>query len=445
MPPDLTWAHFGGDGGELITASLTLGVPHPSGYPTYIVLGKLFSFLPIGDFVFRYYLFSATAVSLAATFLTLTVLSINKVQKTQRRTSPLPTIAVGLLFAFTPLVWSQAIIAEVYGLNLLMLSLFLWALLGKRPFFLTGLFLGLAITTHLTSLFFIPLALIYTPHSGWKKMGVGFIVGLTPFLLIPLLAMGNSPIVWGNPSTMRGWWWLVSGTIYRPNQFAFTDINFAAKATEWLTYFRLPFLLLITVGIFISFKRPSSPPHLISPAPLLLTATALILYAFTYNSNDAIVLILPAILLLWLLLAPTLAMFEGFALLLPLLLLLLNFNVVNLRDDRGIRPYAEQLLTSAPPNAILQTNGDPALFTLWYLHFIEEQRPDIAIVDNHLFAFDWYRERLQQTYPDLIVPQADDLAKLQADNAQKRPYCFVDIILENNIPTIQNSCSEGSP
>ncbi|MDW7998713.1 MAG: DUF2723 domain-containing protein, partial [Thermodesulfovibrio sp.] len=42
LPPVLST----GDGGELIAASYGVGTPHPSGYPLYVQLGKLFSFLP---------------------------------------------------------------------------------------------------------------------------------------------------------------------------------------------------------------------------------------------------------------------------------------------------------------------------------------------------------------------------------------------------------------
>ena len=52
IAPDLTWANASPDGVELITASATLGIPHPPGYPTYVVLGKLFSLLPMGTVAF---------------------------------------------------------------------------------------------------------------------------------------------------------------------------------------------------------------------------------------------------------------------------------------------------------------------------------------------------------------------------------------------------------
>src|SRR5512139_3479464 len=41
LPPGLTWANNGADGGDLLAAALTGGVPHPTGYPTYQILLRL--------------------------------------------------------------------------------------------------------------------------------------------------------------------------------------------------------------------------------------------------------------------------------------------------------------------------------------------------------------------------------------------------------------------
>ena len=55
-----------GDSGELVAAVHTLGIPHPSGYPLYVLLGKLFSMaLPIGSIAFRMSLFSAVCAAAA--------------------------------------------------------------------------------------------------------------------------------------------------------------------------------------------------------------------------------------------------------------------------------------------------------------------------------------------------------------------------------------------
>ena len=45
MPRNLSWGAYGNasDGGELITAVNYLGVPHPPGYPIYMILLKIFT------------------------------------------------------------------------------------------------------------------------------------------------------------------------------------------------------------------------------------------------------------------------------------------------------------------------------------------------------------------------------------------------------------------
>ena len=66
LAPTITWAHDGADGGDLITAAYTLGVPHPPGYPVYCLLGHLFAHLPLRDVAWRLNLMSAVGAGLAA-------------------------------------------------------------------------------------------------------------------------------------------------------------------------------------------------------------------------------------------------------------------------------------------------------------------------------------------------------------------------------------------
>jgi len=450
LAPDLTAAHWGGDGGELITAAVTLGVPHPPGYPTYVLLGKLFGFLPVGSVAYRFNLFSAVAVALAAAVVAVTAWDcksqadtesvlkhtegidgkrVNVLQRVfhlRRRIAfgGVAAVSAGLTFAFSSLVWSQAVITEVYGLNLLFLALFLGALLGKRPSLLTGFFLGLSITTHLTSLLMLPLTLWFTPRQAWLKLGAGLLAGFLPLLTLPFLAQAGSPIVWGNPATLQGWWWLVSGRIYQANVLSLPTADMLPRLQEWgwllLSQFSVLGIVLLGMGFWLYARRGQVK----LAAGLGGTAVLYLFYAFTYRQADAIVLALPALLLLTFLLLPVLQQMRGWALLLPLTLLLLNFNGQNLRHDAGLRPSAMTTLQQAPPDAVIITQGDPGLFALWYFHHVEGVRPDVAIVDDNLFAFDWYRRQIAAQYPDLIVPVEDDLAGFVAMNEGVRPFFF---------------------
>ena len=63
---DLTWAFYSGDGGELITAVMTGGIPHPPGYPTYLLLGRLAALLPVTPIAYRFALLSAFCGAITA-------------------------------------------------------------------------------------------------------------------------------------------------------------------------------------------------------------------------------------------------------------------------------------------------------------------------------------------------------------------------------------------
>ncbi|MEI6290225.1 MAG: DUF2723 domain-containing protein, partial [Chloroflexota bacterium] len=76
IAPDLTWAHFSADGGDLISALVSGGVPHPAGYPLYMLLSRPFLEIPYGSPAFRTNLFSAAVTILAVCILFYTIQQI---------------------------------------------------------------------------------------------------------------------------------------------------------------------------------------------------------------------------------------------------------------------------------------------------------------------------------------------------------------------------------
>jgi hypothetical protein len=425
LAPDLTWQANSGDGGELITAAVTLGIPHPPGYPTYILLGKLVSFLPFEPIAYRFHIFSAICTATAAGVVTATAHLL--ITKADTAIPVQIAFVPGLIFAFSPLVWDQAIVAEVYSLNLLMVAVFVWTLLGKRPPFVIGLFFGLSLTTHLTSLFLLPMALLLTTPKTWGSLTVGTLGGASPYLILPLLARQGSPVMWGDPTTVTGWWWLVSAQIYQANQFALPLSNLLPRFTIWAAIFAKQMAILAWPLLFLAAWTPKNGRLALKKVWGGLGGTAVfyLLYALFYNTQDAIVLTLPAWLLLSLCLIPGFKSLGKWGFFLPgmaLLLHLLSYNGANIHN---IRQQAEQILGSAPSGAILITSGDPDIFALWYFHHVEGQRPDIVLVDKELFAFDWYRHNLEQHHSTLRALEEDNLALFEATNKSHRDICWV--------------------
>lgn len=422
LAPDLTWANAALDGVELVTASATLGIPHPPGYPTYVLLGKLFSLLPLGSVPFRYNLFSAVTTASAVALAVLIIAALHP------RIKPGAAVSAALLFGLAPLVWSQAVVAEIYGLNLLVIAAFLLAAARRSDPMWSGLWFGLSLTTHLTSIFLLP-ALLVQGAGRPRRALAGVAAGLSPLLLLPLLAAGNSPVVWGDATDLAGWWWLISGRLYAANVQPGLDAEHLGRL---LTALLFGPAALVASGPAARAERDVAKAALNVSKPLLITlgvsAFLYTLFAATYRTPDAAVLLLPALLLAAVLLAPALNRLSWAALVLPIALGMLTFPTRDLSQETSVRAMSLQLLDAAPPNALLLTPGDRTIFVLHYFQQIEGRRPDLRVADSNLFAFDWYRSRLAIAYPDINVPAEDDLAAFQAGNQAGRPVCVVSLV-----------------
>jgi hypothetical protein len=429
LAPDLTSAHFGGDGGELIAASHTLGIPHPPGYPTYVILGKLFSLLPFGTIAARYNLFSATATAVAAGFVSWTAVQLSTPAEDtgRRKLSIAACIGSGLSMALAPMVWSQSVIAEVYALNLAFLAIFLWLLLTDRSPFGIGFFLGLSITAHLTSTLMLPLAMTLVPRKSWTRLIIGLALGLLPFVILPILSKSGSPVIWGEPDSFRGWLWLVSAQLYRPNVLALPPNQWPQRLVLWGP-FTLAQLALLVAPTVIFLQRERSKLLRRRAFGLLITSAVVGIYALTYATHDSIVFLLPVILLLSMAAALFLTRLGWVALAIPAFMVILAARSGLAEPIPTIRIQMERILIDAPAESILLTPGDETIAALWYFHHVEARRPDVAIVDSNMFQFSWYRERLSISYPDLTHLEKDDMEGFISSNAARRPVCRVSLV-----------------
>ena len=64
------------DSGELILASVKLGVPHPPGFPLYVMLAHIASLVPVGNPAVRIHMASALFAALAAAVMTLLAIEL---------------------------------------------------------------------------------------------------------------------------------------------------------------------------------------------------------------------------------------------------------------------------------------------------------------------------------------------------------------------------------
>ncbi len=257
-----------GDWGEMQTVSHVLGVAHPTGYPTYVLLGWLAQLVPVGSVAFRLNLLSAVLVAGALA----TVCAIAG----RLGVRPILAIAGALALGAVGTVWAAATVAEVNPLHLLLCALLIHRALvweaRRRPIDLVigGLLVGLALGNHLLTLFVAPFIAVFVAWVGRRELLarpwivvpglLAVLAGLSVYAYIPLAASASPPLPYNHPTTLDGVWWLVSGRQFR-DQFDFLAAKGPGVFIESLGALRdlalaratavFPVLGLIGIGILL--------------------------------------------------------------------------------------------------------------------------------------------------------------------------------------------------
>jgi hypothetical protein len=462
LAPTITWRNAGADSGDLAAAVAVGGVPHPPGYPTYLVLGEVFKRLPFGDVAYRLNLLSASCAALAAAMVGLIIyqtlraatlhqsLAEEKANKAQTL-AWLCAASASLALAFSSVFWSQAVIAEVYALNALFAALLLYGVLRLQPanerWLVPGLagLLGLSLGNHPSILLLLPLLawILRKVRWHWRLVVttlVAFCAGLSVYWIIPIRAATNPPINWGMATTLPDFLWLVSAELYRPFFFALPwksvpirilmEFNLVAAAFLWWG------LLVGLLGLQRLMRLNRSLAY-----SSLMTFLIISAYAVGYNTTDSYVYLLPALLIFCLWIGWGLYDLTDFIIklspsrlgvgnlviwgmmLLPLLSLVLNFPYQDISQDNEAYDYAQRSLGLVAPGAVIIADSDPQTFALWYGRYGLAQRPDVAIVNSNLLPYAWYRQTLHNTHANLLLSDQTGV-----------PVTTLEAFVERNLP-----------
>lgn len=456
------------DDGYFILASFFGGYAHPPGYPLYSLLGKLATLFPFGSVASRMHALSAVIGALACVCLWFFVRQLFRNEMPSQKTITgnlickeyLATLAA-LCYAFSAVFWSQAIIAEVYTLNVLLFLLLTCFVLelrrvGQNNHLLRvcGFICGLSLTNHW------PLFILSTPlllaflWSDRRKFVRYFTVAF------PFIALGLLPYVWmvyrsheipdlnfGGPfSTFADLWRFVSR-----EDFAAVDTSPSVGWNDKIEFslfvlretarqFSFPVVLLVIIG----FIRQWRYFPLTICVGLLLgflgnTLLLILLLNFDYdlfhqNTFRVYPVIAYAICAVWLALG-TLYLFDivnnklknlNSKLLLTGTIVLLTGTVfitnapVNYRaDDTWAEDYARVILNSIDKDAVLYANADTINGPVGYLNRVEGFRDDVTLYSGFSIKISNELYRLYQY-------TANDLRQLVNAfiDEQKRPVYY---------------------
>jgi len=440
------------DDGLFILSSYFLGVEHPPGYPLYTLIGHLFSKLPFGSVAYRVHLASAFfgALSGSATWLV------------ARRLIPgrLPAYLAAFALGFSPVFWSQAIIAKgTYTLNTFFVLVLVYLGLRACPpnsppdprdrvvLPLMALLFGLSLSNHWPLMFLVApaFAILLWPRrveivTRLPLLAWLVVIGLLPYAWMVYLSTTPLPISFDGPlGSFADFWFFVTRAGYKG-----VDVSQSANWLDKVKFFRflgeqllIQFAVLGTVlaGVGAAKLRRTLGDRV---AAFLVVAflgpsvVLLLLLSFDYDSASAHVFHvypLPAYAVgaLWLGLgfawlrqryslgtAPALGAVAG----LLAMILFVGSRTNMLQNFDWAERYAHAVLRSLPQNAVVFVGGEFNLATIAYFHMIEGERPDITlyqwrglVLGNRLFPpISTTEKEVQRTLREFIDKHNEPIA-----------------------------------
>jgi hypothetical protein len=401
------------DTAELQTVAPLLGTAHPTGFPTYVLIGWVVNAVltPFGEPALRMNLFAGLSVAVAA------VVTVDLV-RVLTRSLPLGVLA-GLALALTGIVWDIGTHAEAHALHLAFVAILLRLLVAwegrrrDRTLVIAAIVFGLAAGNHsLTLLLAPPIALfvlavepgiIRRPALIAGCIGVAILTVTLVYLELPLRAgplFTPGTLIYGRPDTWDGFWYVALAEQFRGAVIGpFDDLPGKVGALVGRTvdaYGPLAALLPLAFGA-TAFRRPSYA---------LLTGSAVAITCFFAASYENAMIeryyVGPALMgWTWVaILAERLVVLAGITaedrrrphpviatalaalLMVPTLVALPSrFYVVDRSAQDGARRWVDQAFAAMQPDAVVVSWWSYST-PLWYAQLVEGRRPDVDIIDD---------------------------------------------------------------
>ncbi|MEW6621179.1 MAG: DUF2723 domain-containing protein [bacterium] len=472
------------DSGDMIPASFHLGICHPPGYPFYNLVGKTFStLLPIGNIAYRFNLMSAIFASLACMmvyFITLKVGSRKwEVGSKENKLithllSFIPAVVASFMLAFAVTFWEQAVIAEKYALNALFATLLIFILLkwaevvttergaerteGKTQnyLYLFAFTFGLSFTHHMQTIYLVPASIFFIIAVCYKykisslftlyslfKLSCIFILPLFLYLYLPIRAAFHPPLNWGDPITLPRFmdyitlkayahFFVSSPQVWLQNLKHHLTHFFTHQFTLWIVWLGVIGLILLIVkrkitGLFLLLilltDIAASIRYGISNIEDYYIPGFIIFSIFIGYGIMSIGKLLSSVVRSPLIITPFIF--------LPIIPYTTHHFHCNHSNYFFAHDLAVSLLKNLDTNAGLFLKGDVNGFPVWYLHYVENTRRDVALIDTPFLFQDWYAQEIKYKYPELefnLYPtQGTELGKARFDeilinNFNKRPF-----------------------
>ncbi len=432
------------DSSEFTAAAWGLGIAHPPGHPLNSLIGHLACYIPVGTLSFRVTLASALEAAGVTTLVALichqVLLRFPPATTVVRWVRPFSVAVAALSVGFSYALGFQAVRAEVYALNLLLLAGAVYLALSwdwsgdRRRLLAAALLIGLGLCNHhlLVILALPPLTLFVLwrrPTDRARRFALGLLLtvalGLSTLAYLPLRAAQTPEVNWGNPTTLERFYWVISAEVFQtaPESIAAPS---AAQRGSGVAFALLgglgPLATLLGLGglYFMLRRRAHVRLGLLFSGLVLLNMCFPFLVGFDPLNPDAhgylavaVAFLSPGLCLFIVIAVETAALAGRRGVVLVALVCMvasgsLMYQGASLLERGDLKGHwaaeetARQILAQ-PPGALLLTSYFETTFNLWAIQSTTDLRPDVLAVHRNFLNQPGYVEAQGKRSP-LLKP-----------------------------------------
>ncbi len=411
---------YSGDVAKFQFVGRVLGTPHISGYPTYLILNHFFTKLfPIGSLAYKANLLSAIFSIASSLFLFCILKDLFNLENGIAFTT-------SLTFGLTPTLWSQSIVAEVYTLHILFVTIVFYFLLKwnktreDRDLLIACAFYAFSFGNHLTAIVLLP-AIVYFVWATDKKVFADIRKIIWVNLFIVAAALQYSYLFWRSHAPHVAYlevatinFKILLWNVCKEQIFPFSLAQVVSvRIPMFLKLLLREYLFLIPVSIFGMVRYKNK----IVNTFLLLCFLGNMSFAINFDSWAISAFFIPNFLIMAIYLGvgldsiDTLLSKRGFLfracliVLIPLGLLFANYSKVNQHNNTQVAKEIENVLEIVKKDAIIISPGYFYSEYFWY-YLIGE-----GLERNNIYILHHY-----QSYTEAI----------QAYMCEGKPLCLWD-------------------
>lgn len=447
---------FWWDSGELVANASILGIPHRPGFPFYILVARVFGLPPMGDYFYRINFLSVFCAAAAAGIFCYVLVRLAARFIERRKVVIYSSLLAAAAMIGTYTFWIQAVRAEVYALNALVVAVVILLLeradsstgvagrTATRCVYAAAFLFGLGLGGHHATLASTTPAVIILGAVilGRRSFRPGFLLtviglfaaGFSIYLYLPLRALQSPLLNWGwdTGSVVDG-----AQAVMATDAYGYVTGQTIASVARKL--FQSANLIIDQVGLPMTFLSLTGLVYWLGKSRrwglffLLLAVGNLMMVAilateFIYWNADLHGYLLPTVFALfvgvaggfYLLLGPVFRLLHRLirshhlclvgktalafvAVMLAITPALIGGPFCNLSQNHLAWDLGLETLIDLPPDAVIIMDGVNWNFVLRGMQFASGLRPDVAIINRSLMPATWYQQQCRRRYPQLFA------------------------------------------